>query len=200
MSNRFRLILLIALTLFITNCTKKTMVVLVPDPDGTVGSITVSNQAGSVTMDSANQATTVRGQTATPSAPVNLEEEKIDQVFSEAMSIQPLPPVHFILYFERNSTTLTPESTKLLPDILTAIQERNATDISVVGHTDTAGDIDYNMRLSTRRALAVADQLVEKGVDQSFIQTTSHGEENPLIKTADNVAEPRNRRVEVVVR
>jgi outer membrane protein OmpA-like peptidoglycan-associated protein len=200
MPNRFGLILLIALALFITNCAKKTMVVLVPDPDGTVGSVTVSNQAGSVTMDSANQATTVRGQTATPSTPVNLEETQIDQVFSEAMSIQPLPPVHFILYFEKNATALTPDSAKRLPDILRAVQERNAADISVVGHTDTAGDVSYNMRLSKRRAQAVADQLIEKGVDQSIIHTTSHGEENPLIKTADNVSEPRNRRVEVVVR
>ncbi len=38
------------------------------------------------------------------------------------------------------------------------------------------------------------------GVDPKGIRTTSHGEGNPLIPTKDNVAEPRNRRVEVIVR
>ena len=176
------------------------MVVLVPDPNGTVGSITVSNQSGSVTMDTANQATTVKGPTTSPSTPVDLEKGTIEKVFSEAIAIQPLPPVHFILYFQKASTALTTESTQLLPAILTAIQERNATDISVVGHTDTAGDKQYNLRLSKRRADVVASRLIEKGVDQKYIQTTSHGEENPIVKTADNVSEPLNRRVEVVVR
>jgi outer membrane protein OmpA-like peptidoglycan-associated protein len=54
--------------------------------------------------------------------------------------------------------------------------------------------------LSTERARHVRDQLVEKGVDAELISVTSHGEDNPLIPTPDEVAEPKNRRVEVVVR
>ena len=56
------------------------------------------------------------------------------------------------------------------------------------------------MSLSLSRALAVKEMLVRQGVASNTIQTTSHGKENPLIATADNVFEPRNRRVEVVVR
>ena len=73
-------------------------------------------------------------------------------------------------------------------------------DISVIGHTDTAGDKEYNFELSKRRAIAVKNLLVKQGVIKNFIKTTSHGEKNPLIKTGDNVIEPRNRRVEVIVR
>ena len=51
MSKRSQILLLFLLILFISNCAKRTMVVLVPDPDGKVGNITVSNQAGSVTID-----------------------------------------------------------------------------------------------------------------------------------------------------
>jgi len=54
--------------------------------------------------------------------------------------------------------------------------------------------------LSNRRARAVTDLLIEKGIDKDQIETTSHGEENPIVKTEDNVSEPKNRRVEVFVR
>ena len=70
----------------------------------------------------------------------------------------------------------------------------------VVGHTDTAGDKNYNLSLSKRRAAQVSNLLVDRGVRREHIYTTSHGEENPLVKTKDNVHEPLNRRVEVVVR
>jgi outer membrane protein OmpA-like peptidoglycan-associated protein len=51
-----------------------------------------------------------------------------------------------------------------------------------------------------KRARAVKTLLEEEGVDFERLETDSHGEGNPLIETADNVAEPRNRRVEVIVR
>ena len=70
----------------------------------------------------------------------------------------------------------------------------------MVGHSDTQGDKAYNLDLSLRRAMAVKQQLVERGVDETFMDVSSHGEENPLIKTADNVANAQNRRVEVIVR
>jgi len=95
---------------------------------------------------------------------------------------------------------VTPESARLIDSILSATEKRNSSDISVVGHADTAGDEDYNLKISQRRALAVGSLLVEQGVQRDFIRTTSHGEGNPLIKTEDNVSEPRNCRVEVVVR
>ena len=54
--------------------------------------------------------------------------------------------------------------------------------------------------LSSNRAKAVKDLLVKQGAESNDIRTTSHGKENLLIPTGDNVYEPRNRRVEVVVR
>ncbi len=194
------IILLIALGIAFSGCAKKTMVVLIPDPDGTVGSITVTNQAGSVTMDQANQSTTVMNQDKVPSVPAKLDRSEIEGTFSDAISIQPLPPVHFILYFKKGTSDLTPESAALIPNILRAVQERNSNDISVVGHADTLGDKQYNLKLSKRRAAMVSDLLIEQGVEQNYLRVTSHGEENPLIETEDNVSEPKNRRVEVVVR
>ena len=51
-----------------------------------------------------------------------------------------------------------------------------------------------------RRAQAVAALLTKEGIDPSILEITSHGKDNPLVPTADQVFEPRNRRVEVTVR
>lgn len=194
-----RFVLLLLLIMLTSGCAKKMLVALVPDPDGKTGSISVESAAGSVTIDTSYQATTIGDANTQPSVPENIGKEKLDTIFKEALSIQPKQPLHFLLYF-RQDTTLTPDSTKLLPHIMATIKERNANDISVIGHTDTLGSKDYNTTLSRDRASAVKKLLVKQGVEAAAIRTTSHGKENPLIPTADNVSEPRNRRVEVVVR
>ncbi|HTR45272.1 MAG TPA: OmpA family protein, partial [Thermodesulfovibrionales bacterium] len=109
-------------------------------------------------------------------------------------------PVHFVLYFISDSAQLRPESLESLPAILRTIEERNSVDISVIGHTDTVGSDEHNYKLSRERAETVATYLVGHGVEQGHIRVSSHGKRNPLIPTGDNVSEPRNRRVEVVIR
>jgi outer membrane protein OmpA-like peptidoglycan-associated protein len=193
------LFLLLAIILT-SGCGGKTMVVLVPDPDGKTGAVIVSNDAGTVDIDTANRGTTISGRQSAPKAPAPMTKEEIDAVFSRALAAQPKPPVHFILYFISDSKELRPESLESLPAILQTIEERNSVDISVIGHTDTIGSDEYNYRLSKERAEAVAAYLVGHGVEQGHIRVSSHGKRNPLIPTGDNVSEPRNRRVEVVIR
>jgi len=191
--------LLFALTV-ISGCSGKTMVVLVPDPGGKTGTATVSNPTGGIVLETANQATTISGLQSPPSAPKILEQREINRIFSRALKAQPKPPIHFTLYFISDSNELRADSIASLPAVLKAIEERNSIDITIVGHTDTMGHKEYNYALSKSRAEAVAGLLVGRGVLPDHLQSTSHGEENPLIQTGDNVSEPRNRRVEVVVR
>jgi len=178
----------------------KTTVVLLPDPDGTVGAVNVANEKGSVDLNTPNQVVRITSGQAPPKSPDVMPEKDIEAMFSRVMAVPMSPPVHFLLYFEDNATTLTRASIDSLPAVINAIEERNSVDISIVGHSDTAGDRDYNLDLSKRRAEAVYRLLVKRGADPTHITTTSHGEENPLVDTGDNVSEPKNRRVEVVVR
>jgi len=200
MSKKRSSILLLVSALLITTCSNKNIVVLVPDPDGSVGSIIVSNQAGKVEIHSANQAATIKDRDTAPISPVNMKKKEIDSLFSEALAIQPLPPICFMLYFERNTVKLKSESHKVLSVIISSIRKRDPAYISVAGHTDTLGEKDYNLNLSKRRAMNVRDLLIESGIKLEYIEITFHGEEKPLIKTEDNVGSPKNRRVEVVVR
>lgn len=186
--------------LALSGCAPKTTVVLVSDPQGSVGAITVSTDAGSMTIDQERESTRVRGRQQQPAAPKVLSEDAVQNRFREALAIQPDQPVHFVLQFRSDSAELIATSRALLPTILAAIRERDSHDISSIGHTDTAGDPAYNLRLSEQRAEMVARLLVEGGVARESIEVTSHGENNPVVRTGDNASESRNRRVEVVVR
>jgi outer membrane protein OmpA-like peptidoglycan-associated protein len=199
MGNMIRLILTFVLITLASSCAKGTLVALAPDPDGKIGSISVTNEAGSVDVNTAYQATTISAAKERPATPVAVGKEALDRMFAGALSIEPKSPLHFLLYFDQE-TTLRSDSLQLLPEIVAAIGQRKSAYISVIGHTDTLGSKDFNMALSNSRALAVKELLVKQGVAADTIRTTSHGKENPLIPTADNVHEPRNRRVEVVVR
>ncbi len=198
---RYRIwILILAVTMgLISACGHQSMVVLIPDPDGSVGNIRVSNTSGSIDIDTANQATIIKDRTTSPSAPVTVKQKKIEALFGEALAIEPSAPVHFILYFKTNSIDLLPESERVLQDIVTMVQQQSAQRITVVGHSDTKGDPADNFKLSMNRAVAVKNQLAGKGISEATIDVTCHGEENPLVKTADNVSNERNRRVEVVI-
>ncbi len=198
--SRILIILSIGIFLLSSCCPPKTTIVLLPDPDGKVGHITVSNSGGEVEMTKASEATYISGKKTKPKSPTILAEEKIQGIFSQVLAILPQQPLHFILYFQKNSVLLTEASFHKIPEILESVTERESQDISVIGHTDTSGNKQYNLTLSAQRAVAVSEILSSNGIDSGVIGTTSHGEENPLIKTADNVQEPRNRRVEVVVR
>ncbi len=195
-----RIVLGAIIVTIILSCGPKSMVILVPDPDGSVGKISVSNSAGSVDIDQAHQHTIVRGRHETPAQPSPIEPAEVERLFRKALASQPPEPVHFILYFHSDSTELLPLSTQKLPEIAALVKQRWPTTVSVVGHSDTQGNKQYNLALSMRRAQTVQRQLVQFGVRESAIEVSSHGEENPLIPTEDNVANAKNRRVEVIVR
>jgi outer membrane protein OmpA-like peptidoglycan-associated protein len=68
----------------------------------------------------------------------------------------------------------------------------------IAGHTDTVGDAGYNLRLSRLRAQAIARWFRQRGL-RIPIGWEGFGESAPLIATADNVDEPRNRRVDYIL-
>ena len=87
-----------------------------------------------------------------------------------------------------------------MPRILEALRNRPFPDVAVIGHTDTTGTPAGNVELGLRRANAIRTLLIEAGIGANVIEVTSHGEADLLVKTADQVLEPRNRRVEITVR
>ena len=85
------------------------------------------------------------------------------------------------------------------PIVASAYKQKGSARITATGHTDTSGSESYNMALSLRRANAVKDALVREGVPATNIAVLGRGEQGLLVQTGDNVREPQNRRVEIVV-
>jgi len=189
-----------AIFLLISCASKKNLIVLLPDSNGQAGKIVVENKGGTQILTEPGHATEIRAVDVSPTPPVSMKEEEVLKEFGEALSALPEPPIRFLLYFISGTSKLIPESQKRIPEILHAIEARKSKDISIVGHADRVGSRKDNQRLGLERAVSIRNIFVFRGVDPSGIEVVSHGEDNPLIKTEDNVPEPRNRRVEITIR
>ena len=175
------------------------LVVLLPDPGKTTaGRAVVSNDKGSVDLDHANDAVSVVPGQA-PKA-LTFPDSEVQRIFGDALASLPPVPQHFILYFRFDSEELTDESRRLVQDVLAVVKQRPDPEVVAIGHTDTTGTPAKNVELGLRRANTVRALLVDAGLPESSIDVRSHGEGALLVKTADGVFEPRNRRVEITVR
>ena len=105
----------------------------------------------------------------------------------------------YLVFFNLNSSRLNPAAREVVAEAATEFRNSGQSRIDVVGHTDTSGNAEYNQRLSERRAEAVRTELVRLGVPDSAVMVSGAGQNDLLVPTADNVREPQNRRVEIVV-
>jgi len=175
-----------------------TTAILLPEENNAASAITVGAGGSTVVVDTPFKGATVgdRGQVE----PVTLTEAEVKRIFGDALSAQPPRAVSFTLYFDTNSTEVNAASRPALDALLNEVAQRQAAEVVVIGHTDRVGSVEDNDRLSLVRAEAVRAMLVQRGIQASFIRAVGRGEREPLIPTADEQPEPRNRRVEVIVR
>lgn len=173
--------------------------ILLPEDDGKIGKIVVTNPKGTVLLSKPRETLTIDA-SGTPGKTFIMSEKQVSDLVEPARSALPSPPMRFIFYFKFDSAVLTEASREKIPEVLRIVHARAPVDISVVGHTDTVGEKDYNYKLSYKRAEAVANLLAAEGVNPSILEVASHGKDNPLVPTGNQVPEPRNRRVEVTVR
>ena len=172
--------------------------VLMPDQEGKTGALSVESGGQQAVLDRpyASARVTEPGRVAAGA----VTEQEARQAFGAALEAQPVRPASFILYFLEGRDELTPDSRQLLGRILDEIARRPAPEIVVIGHTDRVGAVPFNDALSLRRAERVRDELVKVGIAADRIRVAGRGEREPLVPTADEVAEARNRRVEINVR
>lgn len=193
-----RLALIVILAWSLAGCAKNELIVLLPDENGEVGALDVSNKGGTVALTEALAAARA-GEDSVEATKVSQDE--VQKTFAAALAAEPPAPVSYVLYFRSGTTTLMAGSEAQLRAMLADARGRAAVDIQVTGHTDTVGSLERNDRLALKRAEAVVAWLIsDSGVDPQMIRAVGRGEREPLVPTGDNVAEARNRRVEIFVR
>jgi outer membrane protein OmpA-like peptidoglycan-associated protein len=170
-------------------------VVVLPSADGHVGMVVVERDGKRHVLNEA-YATSRQGQSEVS----RLSVEQVRESFGSTLQSLPARPALFRLYFISGTDELTDESRVELRKVLDELKQRPIPDIAVIGHTDTVGELEGNDVLSAQRAEKVKGFLVEIGIAADRIQVSGRGEREPIVPTADDVEEPRNRRVEISVR
>lgn len=189
---------LVAVPLGLTACGGQS-IILVADPSGHVGQAEVATAAGVQRLEKPGDMTQTRGAAKPPAAVTTADPHYLATTFAEAQAIEPPPPDVFTLMFESGTTQLTAASLKQIAEIVAVCQKRPAIRIRISGHTDATGSDRINDALSLERATQVRNLLEQQGIPSRLMSVTSHGKGNPAIPTPDGVAEPRNRRVVVIV-
>lgn len=180
----------------------ETTVVVVPSRhDGHVGTVVVTRGSQKELLNTAYAATRL-GASGKIRKTV-LKPRQIDELrktFAAASDALPPKATTYTLYFDLASENLTPESSRELDAILSEVSGRRAVEIIVVGHSDTYGATDANLALSQRRADHVRELVIGRGVPPGIVVATGVGTGALVVQTGENVAEERNRRVEITVR
>jgi outer membrane protein OmpA-like peptidoglycan-associated protein len=173
-------------------------VVVLPSADGHIGTVVVEHAGERHVLHQAYA--TSRSQGDDQAKVTQLSEAEIRQSFGDTLQALPARPSSFLLYFITGTDELTEESKSELQKVLAELRQRTIPDIAVIGHTDTVGEREDNDRLSAQRAERVKGFLVEIGISAERIEVAGRGQRELLVPTAENIDEPRNRRVEINVR
>jgi len=192
-----RALALAALLAVLGACAHRETIVLLPEKDGREASVIVKRDDHQVVLDQPYAAVrqTPFGERAYVATPA-----EVDARFGAALGAQPARAASFTLYFVEGKNEFTDDSKRVVDGIFAEIARRPVPDVLVIGHTDALGSDQVNDALSRQRADTVRAELIRRGVASENIQAIGRGKRDPAVPTPDGVAEPRNRRVEIVVR
>jgi peptidoglycan-associated lipoprotein len=202
-SFRSTAVLVVAASLFVAGCATppppvklaRTTVVLMPDEDGSVGTVSVTSATGSQKVDRAYASTTVEGGKSQPTGMTMMASESVADAYRTILAAQPPAPKTFIVNFLFDKTVLTEESRAQIPAVMKAIRERKPTEITIFGHADASGSEKHNYKLSADRARAIAALLKKSDPDLDKIDVQYFGEKAPLVSSDP----ARNRRAEIMI-
>ena len=103
-------------------------------------------------------------------------------------------------FFDYDSAELSSSAQSTLDADGKVLNDNASTSVTIEGHCDERGTVEYNLALGDRRAAAAKDYLVRFGIAANRISVVSYGEERPFASGADESAYAQNRRAHFVVR
>jgi len=195
MKNQF---IILIMGLFLVGCSQSTVVLL--DNGKVENAVIVSNNKGSSKLDKVGNYVDLKDENKTASEVQLMSEKEIQNRFSKVLAATPSKPVKYMVYFKPKSKELTEASKKVLSDAMDMMKKRSPCTVDIIGHTDTTGSKELNIKVSLKRAKVIEAILEEKGIKVVSLVAKGYGEEDLQVKTADNVAEEKNRNVEIFIK
>jgi outer membrane protein OmpA-like peptidoglycan-associated protein len=158
-------------------------------PQGNFSNANVPNTVWTAPNQEGNVLATVtardnRGGTATGS--VNLTVVRRETIMFEDV------------HFDFDRFNLRPDALKILDDAIAKLQSNPGLNVTIEGHTDSIGTVEYNLALGERRANAVREYLVSRGIAAGRVRTVSYGEERPIADNGTAAGRAMNRRAHPV--
>ncbi|MDC0966887.1 peptidoglycan-associated lipoprotein Pal [Alphaproteobacteria bacterium] len=152
---------------------------------------TASNVAGDSASGSSSSSATAAGSTSSSASSSTTATQMSDA--------EKLAQVGNTVYFGFDSSELAGEAQATL-DRQAAFLNVNPTMVVVIeGHADERGTREYNLALGDRRAVAVRDYLLAKGLNAARVRTVSYGKERPAVSGSNEEAWAKNRRAATVL-
>jgi peptidoglycan-associated lipoprotein len=108
------------------------------------------------------------------------------------------PLVFDDVYFDFDMSSLKPEAIRILDAAVMSLQANPRLNVTIEGHTDSVGTAEYNLSLGERRANAVRDYLLNRGIAAARLRTVSYGEERPKADNSTPEGRAMNRRASFV--
>ena len=187
----------VAAALFAGCAAPKETIVLLPNPAGRETAVTVRQGERQVVLAQPYAGARLSRGGAEAFAS-NAQEVQVR--YGAALAAQPLPPAQFTLFFIEGKDEFTDDSKRIVDSVFAEIAKRPVADVIVIGHTDTVGTDAANDLLSRQRADVVRAAFAARGLAADKVVAIGRGKRELAVPTGDGVAEPRNRRVEILVR
>ncbi len=186
------------MSLFFIGCSQTTVVLL--DNGKVENAVVVSTDKGSSKLDKIGNYVDLKDKEAVASKVKTMSKKEIESRFSKVLAATPPKPVKYMVYFKPNSKELTEESKATLDKAIEMIGKRSPCVVDIIGHTDTTGSNKINIKVSLKRAKLIESMIKNRGVKVVSMRAKGYGEEDLEVKTADNVAEAKNRNVEIFIK
>lgn len=131
---------------------------------------------------------------------IDLMEQKENKEMTQDLTLVPIKTGETIvmnnIFFETDKSELKEESFPELDRIASFLEDNTSITVEISGHTDNVGSSKYNMQLSERRAKAVVNYIIEKGIDEKRIEVKAYGKTKPVATNKTTEGRSKNRRVE----
>ncbi len=185
-----RLLTICAATILLAACETAST-----DSNEVVGSSSgTSSASGATASASSNTSTSSTSNMASDSASSASSAGGSSSIGSIKSPDELLAKVGSTVYFDYDQSTLTAEAQATLDRQAAFLKASPSFRITIEGHCDERGTREYNLALGDRRASAVRDYLVAKGINASRLSTISYGKERPSVGGSNETSYALNRR------
>jgi outer membrane protein OmpA-like peptidoglycan-associated protein len=161
-----------------------------PSVKGTAAMNGCPDTDGDGIADDADKCPTVVGVASNKGCPEVKIDDKAKEIFKKAMTG---------IQFETGKDIIKKTSYPILDNVVQVLKDNPKWDVEVQGHTDNVGKAESNKALSQRRAEAVDNYLISKGIDKNRLTAVGFGPDKPVADNKTPAGRAKNRRVEFVV-